>query len=201
MHAYRFRILLEDVDDFYRDIEIAASSSFEDLHKAIIQSVDFDGKELASFYICDSKWTRKKEITLVDMSDDEESEEEEEGKKNVALVMSKCKLAEYIDDPHQRMVYVYDFLNMYEFYIELSKIIPADKNVKYPRCVRKSGMVPKPGSFVSPHVPSEFDEEEVFTEDEAGLKDEDDTMGMFSEADTEEGMAEETGEVFDDDKF
>ena len=36
MHAYRFRVLLEDVEDFYRDIEIAASSTFADFHKAII---------------------------------------------------------------------------------------------------------------------------------------------------------------------
>ncbi|HOT88631.1 MAG TPA: hypothetical protein PL028_03700, partial [Bacteroidales bacterium] len=129
MHAYRFRVLLEDVEDFYRDIEIAASSTFADFHKAIIQSVDFDGKELASFYICDSKWNRKKEITLEDMSDEDEDEDEVS---NAPLLMNKCVLAEYIDDPHQRLVYVYDFLNMYEFFIELSKIIPADPKVKYP---------------------------------------------------------------------
>ena len=190
----RLSVGIEDVEDFYRDIEITANSSFEDLHKAIVQSIDFDGKELASFYICDSKWNRKKEITLEDMSDEGEEE-------NAPLIMSKCKLAEYIDDPHQRMIYVYDFLNLYEFYIELSKIIPADKNIKYPRCVRKVGMIPKTGSAISSRIPSDFDEEEVFVEDEAVPKEDDDTLGLYSDADTETGFTEESGEVFDDDKF
>jgi hypothetical protein len=195
MHAYRFRVLIEDVDDFYRDIEITAGSTFTDLHKAIFQSVDFDGKELASFYICDSKWNRKKEITLEDMSDEEDEEK-------APLLMSKCKLSDYIDDPHQRMIYVYDFLNMYEFYIELSKIIPADKKIRYPRCVRKSGMIPKPGSPISSsRVSSDFDEEEIYVENEAGIKDDDDTLGLYSGTDAEAGLAEESGEVFDDDKF
>ncbi|HPS46233.1 MAG TPA: hypothetical protein PKZ43_05080 [Bacteroidales bacterium] len=196
MHAYRFRVLLEDVEDFYRDIEIAASSTFADFHKAIIQSVDFDGKELASFYICDSKWNRKKEITLEDMSDEDEDEDEVS---NAPLLMNKCVLAEYIDDPHQRLVYVYDFLNMYEFFIELSKIIPADPKVKYPRCVRKLGIVPKPGSpITSSRVSADFDEEELFIENETSLKDDDDSLGLYTDTDTE---PEGAGEVFDDDKF
>jgi hypothetical protein len=194
MHVYRFRILIEDVDDFYRDIEIMANSTFADLNKAIIQSVDFDGKELASFFMCDSKWNRKKEITLEDMSDETEEE-------NAPLLMSKCKLAEYIDDPHQRIIYVYDFINMYEFYIELCKIIPSDKNVKYPRCVRKSGMIPKPGSYSSSRVPTEFDEEGIFVENETEIKEDDDTLGLYSDADIESGFTEESGEVFEDDKI
>jgi hypothetical protein len=195
MHVYRFRILIEDVDDFYRDIEIMASSTFEEFHKAIYQSVDFDGKELASFFICDSKWNRKKEITLEDMSEEEENE-------NSPLLMSNCKLAEYINDPHQRLIYVYDFLNLYEFYVELCKIIPADKKVKYPRCVRKSGMIPKPGSsYSSSRIPAEFDEDEIFVENEADIKEDDDTLGLYTDADIEGGFIEESGEVLDDDKI
>ena len=197
MHAYRFRILLEDVDDFYRDIEIMANSTFEDLHKAIFKSVDFDGKEIASFYICDTKWNRKKEIVLVDMSD--------EGDENPPLVMGKCKLAEYIDDPHQRMIYVYDFLNLYEFYIELLKIIPADAKVVYPRCVRKNGIVPKPGSPLAVDLSSDFEAEEVYVENEEllNLKDEDDadSLGFYSDTNAASGFAEEQGEFSENEKF
>ena len=195
MHVYRFRILFEDVEDFYRDIEIMSTSTFEDFHKAIMQSIDITGNEFASFYICDSKWNRKKEIAVEDMSDEGEEVE------NAPLVMSKCKLADYIDDPHQRLIYIYDFLTMNEFYIELSKIIPADKKVKYPRCVRKSGMLPKSGSPISSRIPSEFDEEEIFVENEDGIKDDDDTLGLYTDTDVEGGFIEEPGETFDDDKF
>ena len=177
MHVYRFRLLLEDVDNFYRDIEIMANCTFEDLHKAILKIVGFDGKELASFYISNSKWNRKKEITLVDMSEGDDNE-------NAPLLMSKCKLSDFIDDPHQRFIYVYDFMNMYEFYIELCKIVPSEKGVKYPRCVKQSGILPKTGSFIPSRSSSIFEEEEIFVEDEAYLKEEDDdSLGLFSERD------------------
>ena len=194
MHVYRFRILSEDIEDFYRDIEISANGTFEDLHKAILKAVDFDGKELASFYISDSKWNRRKEIALIDMSEESDNE-------NAPLIMSKCKLAEYIDDPHQRMIYVYDFLNMYEFYIELSKIVPAEKGVKYPRCIRQSGAIPKEGTPIPSHAPSMIEENEIFVEDEDNLKEDEDAdlLGFYSDTEATGGFTEESGENFEND--
>lgn len=185
---------MEDIDDFYRDIEIMANSTFEDLHKAILQAVGFDGKELASFYISNSTWNRMKEITLVDMSEEDDNE-------NAPLLMGKCKLSEFIDDPHQRLIYVYDFLNMYEFYIELYKIVPSEKGIKYPRCVKQSGILPKAGSFIYSQSSSIFEAEEIFVEDEAGLQEDDavDSLGLFSDKDVTSEFAEESSDSFKDD--
>jgi len=196
MHVYRFRILLEDVDDFFRDIEIEANNTFEEFHKSIIKAVGFEGKELASFYISDSKWNRKQEITLIDMSEGEDNE-------NIPLLMNKCKLAEYIDDPHQRFIYIYDFLNMYKFYIELIKIIPFEKGAKYPRCIKQSGVIPKAGTYVSSQTSSIFEEEEIFVEDETSFENEGDTdiLEFFSGSTAKEGLAEEMGGNIDNDKF
>lgn len=197
MHVYRFRILLEDVEEFYRDIEISAGDTFETFHQAIIQAADLSGKELASFYICDSKWNRKKEISLMDMS-------EEDDREKAPLIMSKCKLGQFIDDPHQRMIYIYDFLKMYEFYIELSKIIEAEKGIKYPRCVKKVGAIPKAGAPAM-NVPAEFDEEEqVYDEASPGGEDEAEGGELFSDTDITSGYVDEGGEAsesFDEDKF
>ncbi len=200
MHVYRFRVLLEDIEEFYRDIEIKASSTFEEFHKVIKESVGLEGMELASFFICDGKWNRKKEITLVDMSEDDDDDEEGA---NSPLVMKQCKLAESIDDPHQKLVYVYDFLNFYEFNIELQKIIPTDPKVRYPRCVRKSGMMPKPGSYISRGGISDDFEEEVVYEDASSsrLKDDDDTMGLYTINDVEGGFGEDSPEAFDDETY
>ena len=152
--------------------------------------------ELASFFICDGKWNRKKEITLVDMSD-------EDDEANAPLVMNQCKLAESIDDPHQKMIYVYDFLNFYEFNVELLKIIPTDKKIRYPRCVRKSGIIPKPGSYISARgVSDDFEEEVVFEDIEsAGSKEDDDTMGLYTISDVEGGFGEDSPETFEDEKY
>ncbi len=70
MHAYRFRMLHEDQEDFLRDFDILASQSFADFHQIIKQSVELSGNELASFFVCDRNWRKKKEITLINMQDD-----------------------------------------------------------------------------------------------------------------------------------
>lgn len=194
MHVYKFRILLEDNDEFYRDIEISSGDTFESLHKAIIDATELSGNELASFYICDSKWNRKKEISLIDMSEGEETE-------NAPLVMSKSKLNQHIDDPHQRMIYVYDFLNMYEFYIELSKIVPSENGVKYPRCVKKLGAIPKAGAQIL-NLSGDFEEQELLFEDPvSGSDDDSDGSDLYSDADISSGFVEDNSDNFDEEKF
>lgn len=145
MHAYRFRLLAEDQDDFLRDIDVLAGQTFEDFHKALVSMFDLKNDELASFYICDHKWRRLKELTLIDMQQDsdfeDEDDDEKKEKKNKlpVFVMNQSKVKDVIDDPHQRMIYEYDFLNPVVFYIELIKILAADKAQSYPVCVRSNG--------------------------------------------------------------
>lgn len=145
MHAYRFRLLAEDQDDFLRDIDVLAGQTFEDFHKSLISMFDLKNDELASFYICDHKWRRLKELTLLDMQQDtdfeDEDDDEKKEKKNKlpVFVMNQSKVKDVIDDPHQRLIYEYDFLNPVVFYIELIKILAADKAQSYPVCVRSNG--------------------------------------------------------------
>ena len=42
---YRFRVILDDKDDVFRDIEIKADTTAEDFHNAIVQAFGFDGGE------------------------------------------------------------------------------------------------------------------------------------------------------------
>ena len=77
MHAYRFRLLAEDQDEFLRDIDILANQTFEDFHRALIAMFNLNSEELASFYICDNKWRRIKELTLIDMGHDEDFDDED----------------------------------------------------------------------------------------------------------------------------
>lgn len=146
MHAYRFRVVVDENEDFVRDIEIQANQTFEDFHRAIMEFIKLPGNELASFYLCNGNWIKQKEITLIEMSDDGTSSdlyyEEEEKLQKVKLpsyLMDKAILKEFIDDPHQRMIYVYDYLTMNTFYIELQKIFTADPAAKYPECIRSVG--------------------------------------------------------------
>ena len=147
MHTYRFNISLEDNDDFYFDVDITPANTFLDFHNIIQSVLQFSGTELASFYMSNNLWKKKAEITLMDMRLDEdvdlyEDDDENKPKKKKVLLMSDTKLVKIIEDPHQRFIYVYDFLTPWTLYIELTKIIDADKNVKYPICSKIFGELP-----------------------------------------------------------
>ena len=165
MYVYKFRLTFDEVEDFVRDYEILSNQTFLDFHNIIIQSINLNSKELASFYIADHRWEKHKEITLMDMMDEEE--EQAEVPKSV---MADAVLSDYIDDPHQKMIYEYDFLNLKTFYIELlktSKVDDAAAIAKYPKCTHSKGEIPKSCKELSPDelLIDNFDDD-VFTDDD-----------------------------------
>ena len=172
MAVYKFRVTFEDHEDVSRDLEIKSTQTFEDFHSAILSSIGFDNKEMASFYMSDDNWKKGKEITLADMSDDERK----------IPVMKKSRLCDFIADPHQKIYYVYDYVNEWTFHIELLKIIVGeDAGVLYPRCVKVTGEAPKQrdsGPKAVP-VPEDFNEEEVYVEES--------TEGESEESEGEDG--------------
>ncbi len=148
MHAYRFRILSEEQDDFLRDVEVLATHTFEEFHKYLMGLFEFESNELASFSICNGKWFKLSEITLIDMrfeeqTDDFEDEELASKPKMKTYLMSESRIKNFIEDPHQRIIYEYDFLKLKTFYLELAKIVQAEDGAEYPRCVKSEGSLPK----------------------------------------------------------
>jgi len=162
MQAYRFRLLYEDQDEFLRDIEIKPGQTFREFHDIILQSVGIEGKELASFFVTDRKWTKQREITLIDMMDSPDKpivqEPDEDSSHNAQLpvaVMNEVKIRDVIEDPHQRLIYEYDFLNPRTFFLELTKIMDADEKKSYPLCVRQEGIL---AALVTPSYESFLDD-------------------------------------------
>jgi len=153
MHIYKFRVLLDDSEEFIRDIELESKHTFEIFHKALINAIGFDGSQLASFFVTDNNWRKLKEITLMDMSDNDSDFPD-----NKTMMMRNTRLCDFIEDPHQRFIYIYDYLKMWTFNIELIKIQPSDKNNKYPRCVKSIGELPK--KTLTPDMIPVVDEEE-----------------------------------------
>ena len=145
MQVYRFRLLFEEQEDFLRDIEIKPGQTFKEFHDIILQSTEIEGNELASFFICDPRWNKQREITLIDMGvkiPDTDFDNDEEKPVKVPLpvmIMEDVKIREVIDDPHQRILFEYNFLNPRTFFIELIKIVDGDPKKDYPLCVKKEG--------------------------------------------------------------
>ncbi len=168
MYYYKFRIYYDEVEDFVRDIEILSTDNFQSFHDILYSSVGLKGNELASFFICDVKWNKQKEITLIDMGDEtvtdvpEYTEEDDHAtKSNIPKsVMQDSALKDYIEDPHQHLIYEYDFLNPKIFYIELMKILPVKEGVQYPRCSYSVKELPKEVAPVNiPNPEDEYSEE------------------------------------------
>lgn len=138
MHIYKFRMLSDENENFIRDIEIQATQTFSDFHDTISDCVRLNGNELASFHICDQKWQKLEEITLLDMGDDLKEENKAE---NVVSIMKDAIIRDHISEPNQRLLYEYDFLNMKTFFIELLSVFKQKEEANYPRCTFKRSEV------------------------------------------------------------
>jgi len=139
MYIYRFRIQSQANEDFLLDIEFKSNQTFLDFHNAIKEYCNIVTNELAVFYVCDSQWRKKKEIVLMDMMSLND-EEDVENKKDI-LLMSEIKISQMIEEPHQKLIYEYDYLNLLTFDIELLKIGEAVVAKKYPLLIQKIGEI------------------------------------------------------------
>ncbi len=153
--VYRFKVTYEDHEDVFRYIEIKSSQSFLELHTAIQQSIGFDNSKSATFYMSDDYWRKEDEISVENTSDEKikkpKIKKGDEPKK-------KKTIADHIDNPHQRFVYVFDPEREWTFLLELLKIVPPDNNVVYPQCIKSVGTSPK--QYKPTNLPPPVEEED-----------------------------------------
>ncbi|WP_418603330.1 IS1096 element passenger TnpR family protein [Hwangdonia sp.] len=153
---YRFRIILDNdtEEDVFRDVEIRETDTLEDLHNIITQSFGFDGSEMASFYLSNDQWDQGEEISLFDLSDD-----------NSARLMNETSLDSVVHEAQTKLIYVYDFLSMWTFYVELAEIVEEEEGYDYPNLMFVQGQVPDN----APEKLFEADDDDTFNEFEDEL--------------------------------
>jgi hypothetical protein len=125
----RIRTILDVDSDVLRDIEIDESSSLRDLHISIIKSYGFEGKEMASFFKTNENWEQGDEMSLIDFGVGED--------------LSNESLGKVFSSKNNKLLYVYDFLELWTFFIEVIEVSEIDKDIKYPNLVFSQGEVPK----------------------------------------------------------
>ncbi|TKG96058.1 hypothetical protein EYV94_07170 [Puteibacter caeruleilacunae] len=128
---YKFRIVSDEVDDFVRDIEIDSKSNFEQFHTIIQQSVCYEPWQLASFFQVDHTWKKGTEITLLDMG---------LGITH-SVPMNKAILKDYVQSKNQKLIYVFDFFQDRNFFIELIEIF-MERNLEKPTVAYAAGEAP-----------------------------------------------------------
>ena len=158
---YRFRVVLDNdtEEDVFRDLEIRETDTLEDLHNSITQSFGFDGLEMASFYISDDDWNQGEEIAMFDVSDSE----------NEARIMSETLINDVVHEASTKLIYVYDFLSMWTFYVELAEIVEEAEGTDYPNLMYVHGQIPDKAP--EKEFTSEFEEDYNEFDDELDLGD------------------------------
>lgn len=161
---YRFRIILDTDEDVFRDIEIEASATLEDFHNTITQSFGFDGSEMASFYKANEFWEEGEEIALFDMGD----------VPGEIRIMNETFIEDVVSRDDTKMIYVYDFLSMWTFMVELADIAEKEEGMSYPNLMYVHGQIPAEApekEFTS--EPLDRDDHDDFYEEDYDLDPED----------------------------
>ena len=127
---YRMRVILDTETDVIRDFEIEATATLEELHDAVSQSFGFAGNEMASFYRSDENWAQGEELPLVDMGVGEKP-------------LNARPLDKILSENENRLIYVYDFLNLWTFFVELMETAEKDHLKGYPSLIFSHGEVPE----------------------------------------------------------
>ena len=177
VNLFKFRVIMDTEQDVFRDIEIETDSNFDSLHKAVLDAFDFEQGEMASFYLSDEEWSKGLEISLMDMGGVDED----------SLSMSTTILSDMVMKPGDKILYVYDFMRMWIFYIELVEVKKDKPSTIYPRVALAFGDAPSQDS-------KEF--QDMFEADVVGGG-----AGDIDDVDDEEDEFGEDDNIFDEDEF
>lgn len=146
---YKVRVILDTQEDVLRTLVIDENKSLEDLHIEIAKAFGFDGQEMASFYKADDEWNQGEEIPLFNMAEAGEG-----------VSMATCVLNKTLPKVNDKLLYVYDFLHMWSFYVEVVDI--SEEKVAETKVVLSVGEMPKEApekEFGSEDILNGFDDE------------------------------------------
>jgi hypothetical protein len=129
MEIIKLRIVFDSKEEVFRDVEMSNEGTLEDLHEAILASFGMKNDQMASFYISDDQWNKGDEYVLMDMG---------EG----AVLMKEGSLVEFTEIS-DRLLYVYDFMNLKIFYVEVIGHPEPVNGRKYPYLLMALGNMPQ----------------------------------------------------------
>ncbi|MDZ4752178.1 MAG: hypothetical protein SGI87_11215 [Flavobacteriales bacterium] len=182
INIFKFRVIIDAEEDIFRDIEISTDDHFFSLHRAILDAFDFEDGEMASFYMSDENWEKGLEIPLMDMGASE-------------LSMAGSTLSDFVDKPADKILYVYDFLRMWCFYVELIEVKMEKPSTIYPRVALAYGDAPSQDSKEMDLYGTEMDDQEFDdTGDEMDNPDDREENDIFDDEDLK-------GSYSDDDSY
>lgn len=130
--VYRFKLISEEVNGFYRIIDIDPDATFIELRDCVCDATGFSHNDKACFFFCDEDWVREKEISISDNGSYSDQD---------VYLMDDTRISEIIEDEGDHLSYLFDQENDREFFMELKEII-FGQSADSPVCVKKAGNSP-----------------------------------------------------------
>ena len=149
---YRFEISLPTSSDFRCEIAVGGEQTFQQFHDKIVETLNYDSSQMASFFTLDRMGNRVKEIALMDMTTEDEE--------NETLVMDNTKISDIIKPGCLELEYVYDFFSNKYFKVEYAGEYIRDSSDVMPVCVACEGDIPEQFSYEDGNADWEFDKPE-----------------------------------------
>ena len=146
---YNIRVILESKEDVIRNIEINSDCLLSELHYYLIECFDLNKNELASFYTTNNELEIIDEIPLISFEDRGSN-------------MQNTKLEVVLDEHNNNLIYVYDYMKMWRFLIELKS---KEEDFDFKKCLSKIGKMPKEAPEINFSIENQ-------NEDEEGIEDE-----------------------------
>ena len=97
----------------------------------LYKSFGFNGDQLASFYKSNSKWEQGEELPLIDLTEENQSKAE-------------TSIKEILSNEITELIYVYDFLILWTFYVQIIEEVKSLDGHEYPNLIFSHGNISKP---------------------------------------------------------
>ena len=153
---FHFRMVSDEDEGFMFDFEVPYDMNLVDLHTFINKSLQYKSCEMASFFMSDVEWEKLREFTLLDMGGDGVDIDPDDDIEP-PMPMENVILGKIIREKFDRLIYVFDFFNERQFFLELLEAKVAEDGVKYPRVIEISGTPPM--QFIPESEPEEVSED------------------------------------------
>lgn len=129
---YVIRIVLDTEEDVIRDIAIAPDSTLFNMHHAVVDAFKLNTGEMSSFFRSDEDWNQGEEISMMEFDPDSGTN-----------ALEKSTLKDVFQKKGSRMLFVYDYLKLWTFYLEVIDVQEAEPERQYPALVGILGKTPE----------------------------------------------------------
>ena len=125
----KIRIILNVKEDVLRDIVTDSDITLMEFSKIISSEFGFDSTEISTFHHSNENWEQLDEIKIFKIDE-------------LDQIMDKTPISNFFLSKGDKLIYIYDFLNYWTFFIELFELDESVKLDNY-KCINSVGEVPK----------------------------------------------------------